>query len=169
MKIKFKQIKTGSGAWLFVRLGIVAVSILLSVMIFTEGCTVARIRPNPNTHYKAKVIEVETTAYCNCQECCSWDYNWYGRPVFSTGKNKGKSKRVGYTASGTRAHHGTIAADTSKFPFGTIFEIPDYGMGRVEDRGGAIEGMHIDLWFPRHSDALKWGRKKVKVKVWIAK
>ena len=42
------------------------------------------------------------------------------------------------TASGTRARHGTLAADTSVLPFGTVVEVPGYGFGRVEDRGGAI-------------------------------
>ena len=45
--------------------------------------------------------------------------------------------------------------------------IPGYGYGRVEDRGGAIKGYHIDLWFDDHDDALAWGSKKQKVKVWL--
>ena len=52
---------------------------------------------------------------------------------------------------------------------GTIIEIPGYGFGRVEDRGGAIKGQRLDLWFRRHGDALKWGKKNVKVRVWIPK
>ena len=80
---------------------------------------------------------------------------------------KGKPKKVGITASGVKARRGTIAADTKVFPFGTIIYIPGYGYGRVEDRGGAIHGNHIDLFFPRHSEAIRWGRVKKKVKVWL--
>ena len=45
--------------------------------------------------------------------------------------------------------------------------IPGYGYGRVEDRGSSITGYKIDLFFRKHNDALKWGRKKLKVKVWL--
>lgn len=59
---------------------------------------------------------------------------------------------------------GTIAADTKYYPFGTRMNVPGYGWGVVEDRGGAIKGPdRIDLFFDSHSDALVWGRKKVRV------
>jgi 3D (Asp-Asp-Asp) domain-containing protein len=80
---------------------------------------------------------------------------------------KGKRKKVGYTASGTKARHGTIAADTSIYPFGTVMEVPGYGMGRVEDRGSAIRGNRIDLFFKKHRDAEDWGIRKKRVRIWI--
>jgi len=73
------------------------------------------------------------------------------------------------TASGKKARVGTIAADTSLYPFGTVMHVPGYGYARVEDRGGAIKGQHIDLFFKSHKDALRWGKKKKKVKIWIPK
>jgi 3D (Asp-Asp-Asp) domain-containing protein len=73
------------------------------------------------------------------------------------------------TASGTKARKGTIAADTRKFPFGTIMYIEGYGYGRVEDRGGAIKGNHIDLYFRTHQQALEWGKQTKRVKVWLPK
>ena len=88
------------------------------------------------------------------------------RPVFSSGPNKGKVKKVGITASGSKVRHGTIAADTSIYPFGTIMYVEGYGYGRVEDRGGAIKGNRIDLYFPSHKTALKWGKRTKTVKVW---
>ena len=60
----------------------------------------------------------------------------------ASGPSKGKRKDVGITATGTRAKTGTIAADTSIYPFGTIMYVPGYGYGRVEDVGSAIKGMH---------------------------
>ncbi len=89
------------------------------------------------------------------------------RPVYSSGRLKGKRKQVGVTASGSNARKGTIAADTSRFPFGTIMYIEGYGYGRVEDRGGAIKGAHVDLFFRTHRQALEWGRQKKRVKVWV--
>ncbi|MBM9604605.1 3D domain-containing protein [Desulfopila inferna] len=62
---------------------------------------------------------------------------------------------------------GTIAADTRYYPFGTRMFVPGYGWGMVEDRGGAIKGPdRIDLYFDSHRDALRWGRKKVKVEIY---
>jgi 3D (Asp-Asp-Asp) domain-containing protein len=107
------------------------------------------------------------TAYCKCGKCCNWRRNWYGKPVIASGKHEGDRKKVGITASGTRARIGTIAADTSRYPFGTIMYVPGYGYGRVEDRGSAIQGEHIDLYFKRHEQALRWGQVKTEVSVWL--
>ena len=129
------------------------------------GCAATRIRPPPGQD--PIVTELEATGYCKCGKCCGWHRTWYGRPVHSSGPSKGKRKEVGLTASGKRVRRGTIAADTSVYPFGTIVYIEGYGYGRVEDRGGAIKGKRIDLFFPSHRRALEWGRRKVRVKVWV--
>ena len=57
--------------------------------------------------------------------------------------------------------------DLNIFPYGTIFYIPDYGWGKVEDVGSAIKGYHIDLFFKSHQEALTWGRKNKNVHVWF--
>ena len=133
----------------------------------TGGCLAVAMRPNARDFQPPREETLLATGYCNCQKCCGWKYTWYWRSVVAAGKNAGRPKKVGITASGTRARHGTIAADTSVYPVGTIVEIPGYGFGRVEDRGGAIRGRHVDLWFRRHSDAVKWGRRNVRVRVWL--
>lgn len=62
--------------------------------------------------------------------------------------------------------HGTIAADTNFYPFGTCMYIPGYGWGEVEDTGGAITGPDkIDLFHSSHAEALRWGRRKLQVKI----
>jgi 3D (Asp-Asp-Asp) domain-containing protein len=109
------------------------------------------------------------TGYCKCGKCCNWRRNWLGRPVIKSGPNKGKRKKVGYTASGVKAKIGTIAADTSRYPFGTVMHVPGYGYGRVEDRGGDIKGDRIDLFFKSHKAAVQWGKKELRVKVWLKK
>lgn len=61
---------------------------------------------------------------------------------------------------------GTIAADTKYYPFGTRMFVPGYGWGMVEDRGSAIKGpTRIDLYFHSHTEALIWGRRKVRVTI----
>lgn len=113
-----------------------------------------------------KVIRMETTAYCPCGLCCSWKRDKWGRPVIASGRDRGKPKAVGITASGTRAHPGTIAADTRHYPLGTVLFVPGYGYGVVEDRGGDIRGRHrLDLFYNTHNEARQWGRKKLNVVV----
>ena len=115
------------------------------------------------------VRELETTGYCNCERCCSWTWSWhgFGNPVFTSGRLKGRRKEVGVTASGGQARLGTVAADTSVLPIGTLVFIPEFGWGRVEDRGGAIRGDRLDLWFDDHEKARRWGRRRVPAKVWL--
>lgn len=142
---------------------------VLSLAMGHWGCATAQIRPDSRNYQRPYSTVLTVTGYCNCRKCCSWRYNWYGRPVFASGPAAGKPKKIGMTASGTRAHWGTLAADTSRYPFGTILYIPGYGYGRVEDRGGAIKGDHVDAWFHSHDKAMQWGKKRLPVKVWLPK
>lgn len=114
------------------------------------------------------VVPMEVTAYCPCKTCCAWKRNWLMRPVYASGSMKGERKKVGQTASGTQADVGTIAADTSLYPFGTVMYVPGYGYGRVEDRGGAIKGNRLDVFFKKHRHAEEWGRATVDVYVWLS-
>jgi 3D (Asp-Asp-Asp) domain-containing protein len=86
------------------------------------------------------------TAYCSCYRCCG--------------------KTNGITASGAKATEGvTIAADTNKLPFGTRVYIEGVGERIVQDRGGAIKGNRIDLYFSDHQRALNFGRQTKQVKI----
>jgi len=120
-------------------------------------------RPAADTPRDPSLVLV--TGYCNCEKCCSWKRSWFGfgPPVYAAGPMKGKPKQVGVTASGKPARTGTVAADPKVWKFGTNLAIPGYGDGVVEDVGGAIKGRHIDVWFPTHAEARKWGRRWLKV------
>jgi 3D (Asp-Asp-Asp) domain-containing protein len=139
--------------------------LLAALLLLGTGC--ASIRPPRGV--PARTVTMEATGYCNCGSCCGWERVWWApwRTVYSSGPNEGKPKKVGITASGARAHSGTIAADRRYYPFGTIMYIPGYGYGRVEDTGGAIQGpTRIDLFYGSHRQALEWGRQRVPVKIW---
>ena len=84
-----------------------------------------------------------TTGYCACAKCCG--------------------KTNGVTASGkiATANH-TIAADTGVLPFGTHVVINGQ-VYTVEDRGGAIRGNRIDIFFASHQEALIYGKRYVNV------
>lgn len=140
----------------------IASALAVAVVIFMKSYC---LRPVREGNPKDPDV-ILTTAYCNCGKCCSWRYKWFffGEKVYTYGKLKGKTKLVGVTSSGKTAKHGTIAADLKVFPYGTRLYVPGYGEGVVEDTGGAIKGRHIDLWFPSHGEAKKWGRRYLKVK-----
>lgn len=84
----------------------------------------------------------------------------------STGKTKDHPE-YGITYSGVEASRGlysTIAADLRVYPLGTIMYIPDYGYGVVTDKGSAIKGNKIDLYFQTVDDVYKeWGKKELDV------
>jgi 3D (Asp-Asp-Asp) domain-containing protein len=86
----------------------------------------------------------------------------------STGKGP-EHPQFGITYSGvkvTRDLYSTVAADLDVFPIGTILFIPDYGYGVVADKGGAIKGNKVDLYYETVEDVYEeWGKKKVQVYV----
>ena len=95
--------------------------------------------------YENSVVRMKVTAYCPCSKCCGkWadGVTAYGHPI-----QKGDK---------------FVAAD-KRYPFGTIMHVPGYshyyldGAVRVLDRGGAIKGNHIDVYFDTHQEALDWG------------
>ncbi len=86
----------------------------------------------------------------------------------STGRKPG-DKYYGLTASGTKIRPGVAAVDPNVIPLGTKLYVestdgtPDYGYASAEDRGGAIKGNKIDLFFESVQDVRRFGRRKVKV------
>lgn len=62
-----------------------------------------------------------------------------------------------------------VAADTRILPFGTLLTVPGYSSDEVVpvlDRGGAIKGHRLDVLYPTHEIALKWGVRRIPVTVW---
>lgn len=86
----------------------------------------------------------------------------------STGKTP-DHPQYGVTYSGVpvkRDLYSTIAADLEVFPIGTILFIPGYGYGVVADKGAAIQGNKIDLYYETVEDVYsEWGKKEVEVYV----
>lgn len=78
----------------------------------------------------------------------------------------------GYTATNHSVFTNAmqlVAADTRILPFGSLVSVPGYADGDVVpvlDRGGAIKGRKLDLLFPTHNIARKWGRQRIQVTVW---
>ncbi|WP_338471937.1 3D domain-containing protein [Niallia sp. XMNu-256] len=92
----------------------------------------------------------------------------YTAGIESTGKSPNHPE-YGITYSGVmvkRDLYSTIAADLTVFPIGTILFIPGYGFGVVADKGGAIKGNRVDLFFNTVDDVYsQWGKKEIDVYV----
>ena len=82
------------------------------------------------------------TAYCGCVKCCG--------------------KTDGITASGAKVQANRTIAAPSSFAFGTKIEINGQTY-IVEDRGGAINGKRIDIYFNTHKEALAFGVQKQEI------
>lgn len=62
-----------------------------------------------------------------------------------------------------------VAADTRILPFGSLLSVPGYDSGEIVpvlDVGGKIKGHRLDLLFPTHAQARKWGKKWLDVVVY---
>ncbi len=90
------------------------------------------------------------TAYCSCEKCCD---------------KKPSDKWYGITATGKHAKWGTVAVDRKVIKLGSRLRLEGFPSTtfRAEDVGSAIKGNHIDIWFPSHKQALKFGVKKMVV------
>jgi 3D (Asp-Asp-Asp) domain-containing protein len=119
-------------------------------------------------------VEQETPK--TLEEAIDWS-NYQKVQVVATGYTAGKEStgkteshpQYGITYSGVKVKrdlYSTIAADLRKFPIGTILFIPDYGYGVVADKGGAIKGNKIDLYYETVKDVYnEWGKRTVNVYV----
>ena len=99
------------------------------VEIVEEPETVEEPEPEPEREYLGRY---RITGYCTCSKCC------------------GKSD--GVTASGTTATVGRTCAAGKDLPFGTVLWIDGIGYRTVEDRGGGVNGGHIDVLCENHSE-----------------
>ena len=120
-----------------------------SVTVFSVGIFMFLLSMLFVNNLNAEVFKV--TAYCSCERCCDKDPSdkWYG-----------------ITATGKRARWGTVAVDKRVIKLGSELRINGFPgtIFRAEDVGGAVKGKHIDVWFPNHSEALKFGVKKIAIK-----
>ncbi|WJV30504.1 ubiquitin-like domain-containing protein [Rossellomorea sp. AcN35-11] len=75
----------------------------------------------------------------------------------------------GYTATGINLKSNpnikVIAVDPSVIPLGTKVYVEGYGYAVAADTGGAIKGNKIDVFFSSKSEAYRWGRKTIKIKI----
>ena len=101
--------------------------------------------PEPIVEPEQTIVSLGTykiTAYCGCAKCCG--------------------KTDGITASGTHVTAGRTIAAPPEIPFGTKLMINGH-IYTVEDRGGAIKGKRIDIYFESHEEAERFGVQYIEV------
>lgn len=91
-----------------------------------------------------EVLSVVATAYSDSKISCG---KWAGF----------------LTAIGLKPKYGVIAVDPGVIPLKTKLYVEGYGYGIAGDTGSAIKGNRIDLCFDTHKEAVRYGRKAVKV------
>ncbi|MCR4722860.1 MAG: ubiquitin-like domain-containing protein [Eubacteriales bacterium] len=90
-------------------------------------------------------MDVNASGYCPCEICCG---------EFASG----------ITANGSKATAGYTLAAAKDIPFGTLVYIPYFDrVFEVQDRGGAINGNRIDIYFNTHGEAIVFGRRTLKI------
>lgn len=100
-----------------------------------------------STMLEESTAELHTvTAYCPCSKCCG---RWSGGPTAS-----GKMPVAGITVAGPRS-----------IPFGTRVWIEGVGVRVVQDRLARKYDGRFDLYFATHAEALRFGKRSLKVKV----
>lgn len=127
--------------------------LLVAICLSAIPCTAAgngaeRTRSGPAAPWRT--VHMRVTGYCPCQKCCG---------KYSDGK----------TASGHKIGQGdTFVAADKGHSFGTKMIVPGYndcGPVQVLDRGGAIRGNRLDIFFNSHHKARQWGVRYLLVKV----
>ena len=84
------------------------------------------------------------TAYCPCSRCCG---KWAGGP----------------TASGKMPVQGITCAGPRSVPFGTRVYIDKVGWRTVQDRLAKKFDNRYDIYFKSHSEALRFGKRTLRV------
>ena len=136
---------------------VICVVVFFFILFYLAGTGLAadnnsRLKPSDNTLDRWKTVEMRVTAYCPCEKCCG-------------------QYADGITANGHKISPQDffVAADKT-YAFGTEMFIDGYGNGKpvkVLDRGGAIRGNKLDVFFHTHQQALQWGVRYIEVRIRI--
>jgi len=101
----------------------------------------------------ARTIRMKVTAYSPDEESCGDSADGITSSLHSVWTNASK----------------LVAADSRVLPLGSMVSVPGYDGAQIVpvlDRGGAIKGRRLDVLYPTHAQARKWGTQILDVVVW---
>jgi 3D (Asp-Asp-Asp) domain-containing protein len=122
------------------------ISAMSAVAQPTEIMSRLPVNPDKSQPEAKRTVTITVTAYSSTVDQC-------GADPFTT-------------ASGTRVHDGTLAANF--LPIGTKVRIPDQFGNKiftVEDRMAARFSNRADIWMPTRAEALQWGARHVRIEI----
>lgn len=94
-----------------------------------------------------QTVGATVTAYCACHKCC------------------GKWSAAGVTARGTKPRTGFTAAGPRNIRLGTRVYIEGIGVRVIEDRTARRFDGTWEIFFHKHSEALRFGRQQRKITI----
>jgi 3D (Asp-Asp-Asp) domain-containing protein len=151
------------------RSAIIATSLLVGLIVFSATPSIADIarkqetKQNPIESLGKVESEDSTTAAARTGAIAEPKPLVPASPYVATAYSL-----RGRTASGRMVSRGVIAADPSILPLGSRVRLdhPGYsGEYLVADTGSAIRGRRIDIWTPSSGEAMRFGRRTVKLTV----
>lgn len=74
-------------------------------------------------------------------------------------------KATGRTKTGRWAGYGCVAVDPKFIKLGTMLYVEGYGLALACDIGSAIKGNRIDLCYETRAEAIRFGRRQVRVHI----
>lgn len=86
---------------------------------------------------------------------------WYYFVATGYSSNDSTQGTNNVTATGKEVYEGIIAVDPKIIPLGTEVEIKDLGKFIAEDTGGKIKGNRIDIYFSSKTEAKKFGKQGI--------
>ncbi len=142
--VTVQQIKT----WNKLSSDIIKINQKLAIAASAPASSVKSAKaPAPAKKATYKEITVKATAYtASCKGCSG---------ITATGLNLKKN-------SGLKV----ISVDPKIIPLGTKVYVPGYGEAVAADKGSSVKGNKIDVFIPNRKQALQWGSKTVKIKVY---
>ncbi|WP_100332396.1 3D domain-containing protein [Bacillus xiapuensis] len=121
-------------------------NIAIGKKLIVSKSAVRKAKPAASGKKVVKELSVRSTAYtASCRGCSG---------ITATGINLKKNPKA-----------KVIAVDPKVIPLGTKVYVEGYGEAVAGDKGGAIKGNKIDVFFPTKKQAYRWGVRTVKVKV----
>lgn len=146
----------------------IAGALVLGLIAFSATPSIAETLLYPLQSLDLKVKQVEAVALSKVKEQTTVAVAEQ-RPLVAAAAYVATAYSLrGKTASGRMVSRGLIAADPRILPLGSRVRLdyPGYsGEYLVADTGGLIRGRRIDIWIPTSREAMRFGRRTVKLTV----
>lgn len=128
-------------------------STLRAAPVASKPTSVVQTHFNGRPIRPVKSIRMRVTAYSPDHRSCGIHADGITASGYSVDTNAGR----------------LVAADKRLFAFGSLVSVPGYADDTVVpvlDRGGAIKGNRLDVLYPTHERARRWGVKFLYVTIW---